>query len=616
MSHEQAGNGTEWERQWAVVTENSDDFSAWESLIRLAESGQSVADTTQTPAGPVSADSPPVLASNLRSVYDHFLAKFPLCFGYWKKYADAEMRIGGVDKATEVFERAVVAIHNSIDLWNHYCQFKLDKSGGDAESIRAVFERASQGVGHDFLSHTFWDKYIDYEENKQQDTAKVFAILERIIRIPLHQYSRYFEKYSQISVARPVEELIESEEFDRLTADIRTAHPNKTTSEIEQELRQKIHTIKSDIYLKTQESVHKRWAFESEIKRPYFHIKPLDDAQLGVWRKYLDFEEAEGDATRVYVLYERCLVACALYEEFWLRYARFLIARGDVERAQNVYYRAANLFLAPGRTECRLEFAAFEEEQGRVPEAAQIYSKVLENVPGHVESLFKYANFMRRHYGVEKGEDCYTSAIGLATDDKSKGFLVAAKAKYIYNLKGSIDEARAVFLEGVPSLESRYLLLQYFLFEINLPGENLDHAAAAWDAVKASSVFTEYDKLTLGNRYADFLLERDANVAAYRALTLFLQTSYSMPTSEAALGDGASRKRGAETENGDDKAYKMAKTSANVTPVVTAAAVGMGGYGQTGVAAAAAYGGYGQQAAVGGAAAWGGYGGGGGFGGY
>ncbi|KAJ3208853.1 hypothetical protein HDU82_001824 [Entophlyctis luteolus] len=100
------------------LEKNPDDFAAWESLIKLAEAESAV--------------SP----SNLRLVYDGFLAKFPLCFGYWKKYADSALRLEGTEKADEVFERGVTAIQNSIDLWNHYIQFKLDKSD-DVDAIRA-----------------------------------------------------------------------------------------------------------------------------------------------------------------------------------------------------------------------------------------------------------------------------------------------------------------------------------------------------------------------------------------------------------------------------------------------------------------------------------------------
>lgn len=95
-----------------------------------------------------------------------------------------------------------------------------------------------------------------------------------------------------------------------------------------------------------------------QIRRPYFHVKPLEEVQLINWADYLSFEEAEAAESestvreelkaqnpelseteltakvlasdvvllarrRVKVLYERCLVACALYEHFWIRYARY-----------------------------------------------------------------------------------------------------------------------------------------------------------------------------------------------------------------------------------------------------------------------------------------------------
>lgn len=35
--------------------------------------------------------------------------------------------------------------------------------------------------------------------------------------------------------------------------------------------------------------------FESSIRRPYFHIKPLDNSQLENWHEYLNFVEMHGD---------------------------------------------------------------------------------------------------------------------------------------------------------------------------------------------------------------------------------------------------------------------------------------------------------------------------------
>ena len=56
-----------------------------------------------------------------------------------------------------------------------------------------------------------------------------------------------------------------------------------------------------------------RQPFEAVIKRPYYHVKPLDPAQLKNWVAYLTWSEAQGDVAGTIHLYERCLVACANY---------------------------------------------------------------------------------------------------------------------------------------------------------------------------------------------------------------------------------------------------------------------------------------------------------------
>jgi pre-mRNA-processing factor 39 len=65
-----------------------------------------------------------------------------------------------------------------------------------------------------------------------------------------------------------------------------------------------------EVFNKAQEETNKRWTFEAEIKRPYFHITELENSQPVNWRKYLDFEEKEGSYARTCFLCERCEVAC------------------------------------------------------------------------------------------------------------------------------------------------------------------------------------------------------------------------------------------------------------------------------------------------------------------
>lgn len=48
-------------------------------------------------------------------------------------------------------------------------------------------------------------------------------------------------------------------------------------------------------------------------------MKALEKTQLNNWKEYLEFEIENGTPERVVVLFERCLIACALYEEFWTK---------------------------------------------------------------------------------------------------------------------------------------------------------------------------------------------------------------------------------------------------------------------------------------------------------
>lgn len=65
----------------------------WEKLVRAAEGLE----------GGLNRNSSPQSIVIVRDVYDRFLAKFPLLFGYWKKYADLEFSIAGTEAAEFVW---------------------------------------------------------------------------------------------------------------------------------------------------------------------------------------------------------------------------------------------------------------------------------------------------------------------------------------------------------------------------------------------------------------------------------------------------------------------------------------------------------------------------------
>lgn len=351
-----------------------------------------------------------------------------------------------------------------------------------------LFERGVSSVGLDFLAHPFWDKYLEFEDRLEAQD-KIFAILSRVIKIPMHQYARYFERFRQLAHARPLQELVSAETLAGFRAEVEaegSVTGPKGELEIEREVRTKIDNFHLETFTRTQTETTKRWAYESEIKRPYFHVTELDHQQLANWRKYLDFEEGEGDYTRTVFLYERCLVTGAFYDEFWFRYARWMSAQeGKQEEVRNIYQRASTVYVPIGRPGIRLHYAYFEEMSDRVDVARDIHQAILDRMPGHVETIVSWANLERRQNGLEAAIQVYKTQIDIpAVDLFSKAAFVVEWALLLWKVQGSVDEARQVFQKNQQwYLQSRHFWVKYLEFELSQP-TSLDTEAEHYARIK------------------------------------------------------------------------------------------------------------------------------------
>lgn len=504
------------------VEADTDNFESWEKLIRACESQE----------GGLNRNSSPQALATLRDVYDRFLLKFPLLFGYWKKYADLEFNISGPESAEMIYERGCASITNCVDLWASYCSFKME-TNHNPDLVRELFERAATSVGLDFLAHPFWDRYIEYEE-RQEAQDKIFAILQRVINIPMHQYARYYERFRQLAHSRPVKELVSAETLTRYRSEVEAetapfgglARPEL---EVERDIRAKIDSMYYEIFQQTQEETTKRWTYESELKRPYFHVTELDQSQMVNWRKYLDFEESEGDFARITFLYERCLVTCALYDEFWFRYARWMSSQpGKEEEVRHIYMRAATLYVPLSRPGIRLQFAYFEESHGRVDVARDIHEAVLTQLPDSVETIVSWANLQRRQKGLDAAIEVYKAQIDTPNINIfTKAVLVTEWAFLLWKIKGSVDEARTVFLKNVQwYADSRHFWQKWIEFELEQPtnaelesqhGERVKHI---FDELLAKSRISSAAKKDLFLTYLDYLQGRGGKEAMKQFLTI------------------------------------------------------------------------------------------------
>lgn len=76
----------------------------------------------------------------------------------------------------------------------------------------------------------------------------------------------------------------------------------------EAEELEKFIAIREETYKKAKEFDSKIINFETAIRRPYFHVRPLNAAELENWNNYLDFIEKEGDFNKVIFFFKLYLL--------------------------------------------------------------------------------------------------------------------------------------------------------------------------------------------------------------------------------------------------------------------------------------------------------------------
>ncbi|CAF2262178.1 unnamed protein product [Brassica napus] len=467
----------EEERLWSIVRANSSEFNAWTALIEETER--------------ISQDN----ISKIRKVYDAFLAEFPLCYGYWKKYADHEARVGAMDKVVEVYERAVQGVTYSVDIWLHYCVFAIN-TYGDPDTIRSLFERAVVYVGTDFLSSPLWDKYIEYE-HMQQDWSRLAMIYTRILENPIQNLDRYFNNFKELAETRPLSELRSAEESATVAvasdasetalsesdgkadegksqAD-GTSEPSKLESagSTDPEELKKYIGIREALYIKAKEFESKIIGFEMAIRRPYFHVRPLNVAELENWHNYLDFIESDGDFNKVVKLYERCLVACANYPEYWIRYVLSMGSSGSMDLADNALTRATQVFVKR-QPEIHLFAARLKEQNGDIAGARAAFQLLHSEIsPGLLEAVIKHANMEQRLGNVDDAFSVYEQVIAVEKGKENSillPLLYAQYSRFSYLVLRDAEKARKIIVEALDHVQpSKHFMEALIFFETILP---------------------------------------------------------------------------------------------------------------------------------------------------
>ncbi|XP_078351980.1 pre-mRNA-processing factor 39-like isoform X1 [Oculina patagonica] len=586
-------------KYWKAVKENPADFTSWTYLLQFVEQENKL--------------------SSARQAFDAFFKRYPYCYGYWKKYADMERKNGNVDKAKEVFEGAIAAIPLSVDLWVHYLNFASQSTKGQIdgpEVMRSLFERAVSTAGEEFRADKLWDAYIEWEKSQGQ-LQKVTALYDRVFKVPTQNYSQHFEKFKQHINTNPIAAVLCTEELLKLRAEVAAAPPGLTSAEAEPlisvasssgnppgvddeadtdevapgtenlvapgaessvtsqddaetiAIREKVIAARQKVYTALEEEVRKRWAFEEAIKRPYFHVKPLERVQLKNWREYLDFELSNGDHKRVVTLFERCVIACALYEDFWQRFASYMEGH-SVEVCRHVYERACTIHL-PRKPSIHLAWAAFEEQQGNAAKASEILAELDKGVPGIIMVKLKRINIERRRGNSEGTSALYEEAMNETSDQELATFFAIRYSRFLAKVMGNVEKAR-VMLKGAleKDKDNKRLYLQLLDIELGAYPVSEEKVEEVFDLVQNSELDTEV-KQGFSQRQIEFLEDFSADITKIMAAQ---ENHAKLYKGKSALIPLSGRKRSQDTDGSDIKS-KISKseevTAADSSQHVTSA---------------------------------------------
>ncbi|KAI6703501.1 hypothetical protein NL676_012637, partial [Syzygium grande] len=426
-------------------------------------------------------------------VYDSFLREFPLCHGYWRKYADHKMHLCSIEKVVDVFEQAVLSATYSVDVWVEYCHFSM-LAFEDPDDVRRLFRRGLSFVGKDYLCHSLWDKYIEFELSQQQ-WSSLAHIYVQTLRFPTKKLQHYYDSFKKL-VTICKKEIVSTSQPDlefnhekEIQGKVQTFYKDEEIASVVGNLLgssngldrsralHKYMKIGEKFYKESRQMDEQICGFESCIRRSYFHMKPLDDNQVENWHKYLDFVEKQEDFDWVVKLYERCLIPAANYPEFWMRYVHFVETKGGRELANSALDRAVGIFLKRIPV-IHAYNARFKEKIGDVlgARAALVHIRT-ELDTDFVEDAIMKANMEKRWGNLVTASNIYKEALDKAILTEKYHSLPTLYLHYLQHLyltTGSAHAAIDVLVDAIKHLPHCKLLYEE-LIRFAMSHEGMEH---------------------------------------------------------------------------------------------------------------------------------------------
>ncbi|ULT90016.1 hypothetical protein L3Y34_008420 [Caenorhabditis briggsae] len=507
-----------------------------------------------------------------REKYKSFLLRYPNCYGFWQKYAEYEKKMGNIGEAKKIWEQGILSIPLSIDLWLGYLADVKSIKTFPPESLREVYDKAIDIAGEEYQSDRLWLEAIGFEraiyidqlckQTGKADCRRIGVLFDRLLSTPTLHAQSHLERYVQYlntvephlllsdreyddilrmtckALGKPAEELVHQVQLSYICQPTENgmlnivAEPGEGTYPITvnsaqhdptalQFMRTEIIARRNEIFLRNMEECKLRSPFELNIKRPYFHVKPLDYPQLVNWMAYLDFEIGQNNEKRISVLFDRCLIPCALYEEFWIKYARWSWKNTKSRTKTRDIYKKAKTH-CPTSMNLALSEAGFEESMDNFDAALRILDSFRQEYPGYVLLELRYLGTLRRKSDNEKHAPATDYVVNqyesLIKDSQSSpnlhSFYSLKLARYQLKAKSNPSLAQKV-LKKAMSIDPFNLQLYSQYVDVAYSSDSMTEVdiIRAFDVALESNLRLE-DRIRFSQRKLDYLEELGSNIHA------------------------------------------------------------------------------------------------------
>lgn len=307
-----------------------------------------------------------------RVLYKSILQKYPLLEVTWVEYAEFIFNVEGSVMCDQIYEEAFVHLPRSLYIWNRWIDYQLEIRT-DHDAMLGAFERARKAIGDHYHSWEFYEKYLKYLWDLDRielrpnvisktfdasfSATPFFTLLRYTLQVPMKDYLRPFTLFltlldscSDVNIQNFINvsdlEAMSKVSFSDLSLD------TKKLRQVKLELRKRY----MDLFITTQYSVCRCLSYEKLVgMHNYEPDLEISRLELQAWRKYIEYAEVFGlkittkesekniqDNIKnwIDVLYNRCLIRCANYGYFWMKWSNYNINMGNSEKSKLILSKA------------------------------------------------------------------------------------------------------------------------------------------------------------------------------------------------------------------------------------------------------------------------------------